>query len=156
MAPPISCIFFARGGSSVTPYLERDIFFGLELTAMTTKKDLVERREHKRFKAKEGAFAVLTSDNKLGQIQDISKSGLTFQYIGHGEPSSGSTEMEIFSTVYDFYLNKVPVKSVVDIEVDSNIPFSSVPIKQLKIQFGEMTPIQSTLLDYFIQNHTYA
>jgi len=123
---------------------------------MTNKKGFVERRKHARFKAKEGAFAVLTSDNKMGQIKDISRSGLAFQYIGHGEPSSGSTEMEIFSTVYDFYLKKVPVKSVVDIEVDSNILFSSLPIRQLRIQFGEMAPIQSTLLDYFIKNHTYA
>ncbi|MFC1813752.1 hypothetical protein ACFL03_13790 [Thermodesulfobacteriota bacterium] len=121
---------------------------------MTTKNDLVERRKHKRLKAKEGVFALLTSDNKMGQIQDISKSGLTFQYIGHDEPLSGSTEMEIFSTVYEFYLKKVPVKSVVDIEVDGDIPFSSVPMKQLRIQFGAMTPIQSGLLGYFLQHYT--
>ena len=121
---------------------------------MTTKNDLVERRKHKRFKAKEGAFAALTSDNKMGQINDISRSGLTFQYIGHDESSSGSTEVEIFSAVADFYLKKVPVKSVMDIQVDGNIPFSSVPMKQLRIQFGRMTPIQSGLLDYFLQNYT--
>ena len=121
---------------------------------MTNKKGFVERRKHKRFKAKEGAFAALTSDNKMGQINDISRSGLTFQYIGHDESSSGSTEVEIFSAVADFYLKKVPVKSVMDIQVDGNIPFSSVPMKQLRLQFGRMTPIQSGLLDYFLQNYT--
>jgi hypothetical protein len=120
---------------------------------MTTKKDLVERRKHKRFKAKEGAFAVLTSDNKMGQIKDISRSGLTFQYIGHGEPSSGSTEMEIFSTVYDFYLKKVPARVIVDSEIEKTVPFSSVPMRQVNVQFEEMTPIQSKLLEYFIQNY---
>ena len=99
-------------------------------------------------------FAVLTSDNKIGQIKNISRSGLTFQYVGDGEPSSGSTEMEIFSTIYDFYLKKVPVKSVVDVEVDGDIPFSSVPMKQLRIQFGEMAPIQVGLLGYLLQHYT--
>jgi hypothetical protein len=121
---------------------------------MITQKGVVDRRKHKRFKAKEGVFALLTSDNKMGQIKDISRSGLTFQYIGHGEPLSGSTEMEIFSTVYDFYLKKVPVKSVVDIEVDDDIPFSSVSMKQLRIQFGEMTRIQLRLLGYLLQRYT--
>jgi len=121
---------------------------------MITQKDVVERRKHKRFKVKEGLFAVITSDNKMGRIKNISRSGLTFQYIGDGGPSSGSTEMEIFSTVYDFYLKKVPVKSVVDVEVDGNIPFSSVPMKQLRIQFGKMTPIQLGLLGYLIQYFT--
>ena len=122
---------------------------------MITQKGVVERRKHKRFKAKEGVFALLTSDNKMGQIKDISRSGLTFQYVGHGEPLSGSVEMEIFSTVYDFYLKKVPVKSVVDIEVDDDIPFSSVSMKQLRIQFGEMTRIQLRLLGYLLQHYTF-
>jgi hypothetical protein len=121
---------------------------------MITQKGVVDRRKHKRFKAKEGVFALLTSDNKMGQIKDISRSGLTFQYIGHDEPLSGSTEMEIFSTIYDFYLKKVPVKSVVDIEVDDDIPFSSVSMKQLRIQFGEMTRIQLRLLGYLLQRYT--
>ena len=91
----------------------------------------------------------------MGQIKDISRSGLTFQYIGYSEPLSGSTEMEIFSTVYDFYLKKVPVKSVVDIEVDDDIPFSSESMKQLRIKFGEMTRIQSGLLGYLLQRYTF-
>ena len=123
---------------------------------MTAEKGLTERRKHKRFKAKEGAFAALSPDNKLGPIQDISKSGLTFYYVGHAEPLCGSTEIEIFSAAYDFYLKKVPVKSAVDIEVDGNIPFSSVPMKQLRIQFGKLTSVQLKLLGYLIQNCTYA
>ena len=121
---------------------------------MATQKGVVERRKHKRFKAKEGLFAVITSDNKMGQIKDISRSGLTFQYIGDSKPSSGSTEMEIFSTGYDFYLKKVPIKTVVDVEADGDIPFSSVPMKQLRIKFGEMAPIQIGLLGYLIQYFT--
>ncbi len=121
---------------------------------MIIQKGVVERRKHKRFKVKEGLFAVITSDNKMGQIKDISRGGLTFQYIGHGEPLSDSAEMEIFSTVYDFYFKKVPIKSVVDIEVDDDIPFSSVSMKQLRIQFGEMTRIQLGLLGYLLQYYT--
>ncbi len=45
-----------------------------------------ERRKHKRFKVKQGAFAVASPDyNKLGQIKDISEGGLAFQFIEDGE-----------------------------------------------------------------------
>ena len=121
---------------------------------MAVKTDLTEKRKYKRFKAKEGAFALLASDNKLGQIKNISRGGLTFQYIGADTPSKGSTEIEIFSPALDFYLKKVPIKSIEDAEIESDVPFSSIPTKQLSVQFGEMTSMQLTLLNHFIEKYT--
>ena len=41
----------------------------------------ISRRSHKRFKVKEGAFAVLYSNSsKLAQIIDISMAGFSFRY----------------------------------------------------------------------------
>ncbi len=122
---------------------------------MTNTKDFTEKREHKRFKAKKGAFACLRSDhNKLGQIKDISKGGLAFQYDTSGGQFNGSAEMDIFLAGDNFYLKNVPVRKVVDFEVNNKISFSSLPLRQRNMEFGEMKPIQIFQLYYFIQHHT--
>jgi hypothetical protein len=60
---------------------------------MTNKTGFIERRKQKRFKGKEKAFATLNSDcDKKGQINDISKDGLSFLYFGDGEESNGSAD----------------------------------------------------------------
>lgn len=122
---------------------------------MNDGNDNLERRKHERLKAKEGIFAVLVSGNsKLGQIKDISMGGLTFQYVDNGEPVDVSSEVELFSTVYDFHLKKLKIESVEDLAIDNTVPFSSLPIRQLRIQFGKMTPDQSRLLDFFLRKYT--
>ncbi|RZB36014.1 MAG: hypothetical protein SRB2_02612, partial [Desulfobacteraceae bacterium Eth-SRB2] len=106
---------------------------------MKNKKEFIERRKHKRFKVKGGAFAVSTTDCKnLGQIKDISKGGLAFQFIENGEPAKGSIEIEIFSPAGDFYLKKLPVKTVLDFEVDNSVSSDSKPMRQWGMQFGEL------------------
>ena len=122
---------------------------------MSNKKDSTEKRKHKRFKAKEGAFAIVTSDyRKIGQIKNISQDGLDLQYIDNGEQLSGSVEVEIFSFAKDFYLKKLSAKVVRDSEVHSTVPFSSVPMRELVVRFGEMESNQRYILDCFLQEYT--
>lgn len=122
---------------------------------MTNTKDFPDKRKHKRFKAKKGAFAILRSDhNKLGQIKDISKGGLSFQYDTNGEQFDGLAEMDILLADDNFYFKKVPVRTVVDFEVNNKVSFSSLPLRQRNTEFGEMKPIQIFQLYYFIQHHT--
>ena len=122
---------------------------------MVNNKDFIEKRKHKRLRAKEGAFAVVTSDyDKIGQIGNISKCGLAFQYIDNGEPLKGSVEVEIFSAAKNFYLRKLAAKVVVDSEVDSTVSFSAVPLRKLVVQFEKMKANQMLMLDYFLQKYT--
>jgi len=123
---------------------------------MSKKNDFQKRRKHKRFKAKRGGFAVSQpSLEKLGQIKNISKGGLAFQYIGNNELSKGPFEVEIFSTFDDFFLSKLPVKTVLDFEVDTKVPFSSLPTRQLSMQFGKLSHKQKLLLGHFIRKYTH-
>ena len=116
----------------------------------------MERRKHKRFKVEGGAFAVSAPDyNKLGQIKDISKSGFAFQCIENGEQTKDSVEVEIFSTVDDFYLQKLPVRTVLDFEVDNTGSSNSMPMRQLSLKFGKLNYPQKLLLDYFLQRYTH-
>ena len=64
---------------------------------MNHRKDNKERRSFKRFRAKEGAFAVLRPQcTKLGQIVDISEGGLAFHYASTGNQKNGEHEVDIF------------------------------------------------------------
>ena len=123
---------------------------------MSAKDGLQERRKHKRFDAKRGAFAVSPpSFDKLGQIKNISKGGLAFHYSGNNEQSKDTfDEVEIFSISDDFFLRKLPVKTVLDFEVDTQVPFNSLPQRQASLQFRELNHHQKILLQYFFQKYT--
>jgi hypothetical protein len=122
---------------------------------MTNKTGFIERRKQKRFKGKERAFATLNSDcNKKGQINDISKDGLSFLYFGDGEESNGSAEIEIYSTNDDFYLRKLPVRIVSDVSQNSNDSFSSISTRKLAMRFEKLIPKQKILLNYFLKKYT--
>jgi hypothetical protein len=91
---------------------------------------------------------------KLGQIKDISKLGLSFHYIDSQEQAGDAQELKIILGNRGLYLDNVPFRKVADFEIQSEYRFSSIKIRQISIQFGELTAEQQTQLDNFIQNHT--
>ena len=120
---------------------------------MTNRKDIVERRKHKRFQVLSGTFVALLPDYvKLGQIIDISMGGLAFRYMAGREPSRG-LYLDMFSSDKTFYLGKIPFETISDFETQ-DVPFSSLATRRCGVQFGELTHIQTSQLEYFIQNHT--
>lgn len=124
---------------------------------MTILNEFVERRRLKRFKVKEGAFAVLMPDSKrLGQILDLGKGGLSFLYIDTGEGANGSTQLDIFVAGNGFYLSKLPVHIVSDIQVPNKIPINPIVMRRQGIQFGELTLEQTSSLDSFMRQYTTA
>ncbi len=119
------------------------------------RKKLVEQRKQTRFLVREGAFAVLRDNmSKLGQIIDIAKGGLAFRYLAIGNPTNGSFRLDIFLAENGFYLGNLPFKIISDIEIDHEIPFSSLTVRRLGVQFGDLSDKQTSQLKYFIHNHT--
>jgi hypothetical protein len=92
--------------------------------------------------------------NVLGQIKDISKGGLSFCYNACGSNPTGSFEVDIFFIEKDFSLKKIPAKTVLDCKVKDKVSSSSLPMKQLSMQFGKMNPKQKLLLDFFLKKYT--
>jgi hypothetical protein len=126
-----------------------------ELSSMTNTKERVERRQMKRFKVAEGAFAALVNQgSKLGQIRDISKMGLSFRYIDSQEAPEDARELKIILGSGGLCVDEVPFKKVTDFEIKSEFSFSSIKMRQIGLQFGELSPSQRIHLDNFIQNHT--
>ena len=72
-----------------------------------------ERRQQKRFKAEEGAFAALVDqESRMGQIKDISSQGLSFRYIDSSEKLEKASELKIILGNQGLYLDKVPFKKM--------------------------------------------
>ena len=114
-----------------------------------------ERRQQKRFKAQEGAFAALVDqESRLGQIKDISIRGLSFRYIDSNEKLDNADELKIILGSEGLYLDKVPFKKISDFEIESEYSFSAVKMRQFGLEFGELTSAQRNRLDQFIKHHT--
>lgn len=122
---------------------------------MKSVKAFVERRKHKRFKAKGGAFAVLSSEsNTIGHIKNISQGGLAFQYDARADGLLLADKLDIFLVDDRFYVKQVPVKTIRDFEIDGKMSLTAAPLRQRNIQFEEMVPIQKFQLYYILQHHT--
>jgi hypothetical protein len=119
------------------------------------KKASIERRKYTRFNAQEGAFALVKNHiSNLGQIIDVSMRGLAFKYIANGKQSKGIFAMDIFLSGHGMHSKNIPFKTVSDIEMKSEIPFSSVKMRRCCVQFGELTHTHVLQLEEFIRNHT--
>jgi hypothetical protein len=121
---------------------------------MTNSREIVERRKHKRFQIQHGAFVILKSyDNKVGQIADISPDGLTFIYHTTGEGSATATELDIFVAGSPIHMNKIPCRTISDVEIDSDI-YHSLIKRRCGMQFGTLNQGQIFQLDYLMQHNT--
>jgi hypothetical protein len=122
---------------------------------MSTTQVPVERRQQPRFKAVEGVFAALVNHHsQLGQIKDISKTGLAFRYIDHGDASGEASELKIIIRKGGLYLDKLPFKKVADFQLKNEYSFSSLIMRQIGLQFGDLTSRQYIRIEHFIQKHT--
>ena len=128
------------------------------LCVIAKRKELMERRKHKRFQVQDSAFVVLRArwphSTKVGQIIDMSRQGLAFRYIAGEERSNGSFELEILLGDHSFYLNKIPFITIADCEVANEVPFSCIQMRRTGVQFGDLAPNQISQIEYFIRNHT--
>jgi hypothetical protein len=122
---------------------------------MSTTQVPVERRQQPRFKAVEGVFAALVNHNsQLGQIKDISKTGLAFHYIDHDDAPGEVSELKIIIGKGGLYLDKLPFKKVADFRLKNEYSFSSLIMRQIGLQFGDLTSRQYIRIEHFIQKHT--
>ncbi|MFH2058619.1 MAG: PilZ domain-containing protein [Pseudomonadota bacterium] len=124
---------------------------------MVGRKRTVERRKHKRYKAVEGAYAAVSpNSHKLGQIIDISMSGLAFKYIdtSNDNPTEDNMPEEtIFLSSMGYYVGDLPFKTISDYEVTNAPSFSSMRVRKRHVQFTDLSFKQLFDLDYYLRNN---
>lgn len=113
------------------------------------------KRKQKRFSTQEGTYVKLSNGSiKVGQVINISKSGLAFSYITKGERLTGWQKINIFLSGDSFYVKQLPFKVISEYVIDKKNTLNNVFKKQCGGEFGEMTPNQKTQLEYLISKYT--
>ena len=117
-----------------------------------------EKRKTTRFILKEGAFAAFGSGPpKIGKVKDISRSGLSFEYLYDSETDSDAKLVDIWMSSVKYALRDFPCKKVYDIRSASeyeNHPFVSTIMNRCGLQFETLSTDQSAKLSSFIREQT--
>jgi hypothetical protein len=140
-------------------------------------KKRVEHRYHKRFHLREHAFALIRSISddplniqgksmggiacavfnarpaRLGKIENISMDGLMFQHVAGKTQLNRTFVLEILSTDCRFYLANIPFEIKADVGLPDDIPGSSFEMRQVRLQFQNLSVIQQARLYEFLLNH---
>jgi len=114
-----------------------------------------ERRKYRRYKVTADAYAVTGPEAaKLGQIKDISMGGLAFNYLADEGRSQSCDALDIITRQCSMRIEHLPVKTISDFELAPKNVFSTVKLRQLGVQFGELTPDQRSQLQHLLKTHT--
>ena len=115
----------------------------------------IENRKYHRYKVKDHIYVSLRSefDEAVGQLLDISKGGLSVQYLATNEKSGDYSELGIFSSV-DLAMERIPFRIVSDTKMDHELTSGISELKRFGLMFEDLTPGQQAKLDCFIRNHT--
>lgn len=115
----------------------------------------VERRKYKRFRVQDGNFAALSPEfYVVGQILDISRSGLAFRYVASTARAHECAELKILKTDGSFSCDRIPFKAIWDRSMPQSFALDSVTLRHCGVQFGELGDDRKFDLKYFIDNHT--
>ena len=120
---------------------------------MEKKGKTNDKRKHKRFEVKDGAYTVLSyKPTVMGQIINVSSEGVAATY--KGKRLKESFEIDLFISDAGFYLEQIPVKTVSDHKIAGKFLFGPEKIWQRSMHFGELTDDQQSQLDEFLKLHT--
>ena len=120
---------------------------------MDIKTVIHDRRKHRRFSVRQNAIAVIQSIPTivLGQIKDISLSGLSFTYMYSDEQPDESAALDIFLPDDKTLVKGLTFRTVSDSIVLNDNPFSTVIMNRRSIQFEKLTDQLKSELEYIIQ-----
>ena len=114
-----------------------------------------ERRRDKRYRVKDGTYAVLGAPaNKLGQIVDISMSGMAFTYLADNDPIGTAEALDILAN-QGICVEKIPYTTVTDVVVPNETPFSTIIMRRHCIKFNELTTETKTKIQELIGVYGY-
>ena len=115
---------------------------------------MMERRKEPRFLIRDNAFAVdAYKPQRLGKIIDISRSGISFQYMEGADNFQPSTELHIFSSIHSIFLRDVPFEATSDLRISGH-PASIIFMRRHGGRFPSLSDQQQAQLDKFIDIHS--
>lgn len=123
-----------------------------------TDQRFAEQRTYKRYRVRDGAFAVIKNHPKstIGQIIDISKGGLAIKYLANGISVQGNSKLDIFFTGKGIQLKDITFQTVCDFELYNMPSFSSIKMRRGGLQFTTLEENHEIQLNKFISNYAFA
>jgi hypothetical protein len=114
-----------------------------------------DRRKHKRFRPKEGTYAVLSSPvSKMGQIIDISEGGLAFRYIDIGDRPRETCVLDVLREEDSYRLENVGFEIISDSDASKDFPFSTIPMRRCGGRLKGLSDRQIHDLEHLIETFT--
>lgn len=123
---------------------------------MAKRRSGADSRKHDRYRVKDHIYVNLRSESgeEVGQLVDISKGGLSLQFLATDENPKTYTDLGILASM-DLAMEKIPFRTVSVEEVNNHIPLSMTRILRYSLEFENLTSDQKAKLDFFINNYTY-
>jgi hypothetical protein len=114
-----------------------------------------EKRRHRRFRGKEGAFAAFLRPNELinlGNIVDISMGGLCVRYLCTRDAAADCTGIKIFGSNGRFiHVDKMDCKVIYDVEIPEGSVYE-LSTRRSGVEFQNLNVRQMSLLQDFIEH----
>jgi len=122
---------------------------------MADRRSGTDIRKHYRYRVKDHVYANLRSESgeEVGQLLDISKGGLSLQFLATDKEPATYTDLGILASM-DLATERIPFRTVSVEEVSNNIPLSVTRLRRYSLEFKNLTPVQRDKLDFFIENYT--
>ncbi len=118
--------------------------------------EIMNQRVQKRYLVCDGVIVVLNPANsfsKLGTMIDISKSGLSFQYIDTKDSEQTYSELDIFVSGHGIKIGDLPFTVISSVAYEKTIPFCSIMMRRLGVKFGPLPDTKISQIHSFIHNH---
>jgi hypothetical protein len=115
----------------------------------------IERRQHPRYSLREGTYAFLRPPaNKIGQIIDISLSGLAFSYFSTNGASPDTKDLDLLA-VGGKRLENIPFETVNDSIIPNEIPFSQITMRRKCVKFGNLSTDHMLYIENIIEQYQH-
>jgi hypothetical protein len=117
---------------------------------------MAERRQHPRYRVREGEFEVFSRDSDImGKLNNISQGGLAFQYSPVEGRRAESATIDIMAKSPDpFFLPSIACRTMYDISVlAEERTFTGAAIRLSGVQFFRLSKEQTQKLTLFIKKY---
>lgn len=119
----------------------------------------IEKRKDLRFLAEDNVIIALQNGFKrIGRVKDVSRGGLSFEYIHDDESNDVGLEKNVFLWANEFSMSNIASQIVYDLPIPIPPEYGWLTIQFISrrcgIQFGMLEEKQIAQLDFFLKHFT--
>jgi hypothetical protein len=113
---------------------------------------MIEKRKEPRYRISDRAYTIdWSAPRRLGEIIDISRSGMSFRCLHDHNGFKQMAELGIFSSIHNFFLKHIKFETLADIRLEAP-PTSTIIMRRHSGRFLSQTDQQREELGEFIEH----